>query len=79
MIFNWIDLEHFLQNPDFLSVLNPGGNCQDLHLVRVRVGGGLPGTYRVIQSRDPGVQDGVYVRRGEGRQACNTLVALDGW
>ena len=41
----------------------------------------LPDTYRVIQSRDPGVQDGVYLRRGGGqacRQACNTLVALDG-
>ena len=37
--------------------------------MRVRVGCYLPDTYRVIQSRDPGVQDGVYLRRGEGRPA----------
>ena len=66
-----------LQDIHFIDVLNPGGDCKTLQLMRISVAGGRReggSPYRVTNVRFSGVQEGVYVRRGEGGHCRNIVL-----
>ena len=65
------------QDIHFIDVLNPGGDCKTLQLMRISVAGGRREggpPYRVANIRFSGVQEGVYVRRGEGGHCRNMVL-----
>ena len=65
------------QDIHFIDVLNPGGDYKTLQLMRISVAGGrreVGSLYRVTNVRFSGVQEGVYVRRGEGGHCRNMVL-----
>jgi len=59
----------------FVSVLNPGGSCSWLQLPRVRIASWHSKlTFKVVNVRFAGTQEGCYVRRGEGTASRSVLL-----
>ena len=68
----------FLQEPDFVAVGRRDGDTRPLHLARVRVAGWSAAvTFSVANVRGSGVQEGRYVRRGEGAACRSVMVPAD--
>ena len=72
IIFHW--QVPFPQEISFVPVLNPGGSCSWLKLPRVRIAAWHSQlSFRVVNVRFAGTQEGCYVRRGEGTD-CRSLL-----
>ena len=71
--FQWHVLS--FQEISFVSVLNPGGSCSWLQLPRVRIAAWHSHlTFKVVNVRFAGTQEGCYVRRGEGTASRSVLL-----
>ena len=67
-----------LQEPDFVAVGSGDGDPRPLHLARVRVAGWSAAVaFSVANVRGSGVQEGRYVRRGEGAACRSVMVPTD--